>query len=806
MNFRGLKKTIIIACTAFASVSLLMGVGSATFYFANEINENINANPTGDAIRPNQTFGDEDDMVISNNNFYDVYFLGQGFDITTKLNNNGDGTYSFKPGTKLTYSNKAYHGKWPHSDFWPNEDSSATGYYYDDCYIGPRVYRNVSEITNGMLTDLGNPDVLGTDSNGNVRPNNALEDKVPWQIYFSGWSLNWDKDMYKANLAGDTNSRIILGSYPHDMELVRFNTILDIYKDKAINIDGRLSLFFYPVYGSSGKDYFSHKKGDSDALRDSITLSLYDSVNTIQQFTPDKTFTDQMHAKGMNDKNGNLYYRAYRYTNYLVNETNLYTGSNGQQISLDWDMYRTSWDNKRNTLNINLNESIGRFNIYLFVKERYATDDNSLFGSTSTPDENYADFSTAEKGKIDSIIAEEGIYPYKKSTLPSVKKRERVVNAWRYEYSDYRGFYIVIERVYEPRVIGGSSLALDYNNPVSYRLNFTRQGHEGDDLNSYELRNRTVNVSTDPNGADVDYIYYQYCDSNGVPVRDYYIPSYYFAIQVALDQKTIYTQQLFGNNTSADPDDVTVPDYADAPAGYKVPEFKFKDANGNVQIEKYSSMKYLISMQDMMDLKSKSNLTPLEQEWAMDLDRIKVRTYVGGQPNELHTLRNASQAEWDAIYNNVHLIRFKITGTYNVYTRIHYDTSNLPEYVDIWTYRLHNIFVNIYDPADFEGKTLEVGSTYLDESKFSYRCKDYYYLATPIKNNDTYIRPETLPPGSLIDEDGYVTFETILNHYDSLGKCLQDVISGRYITKENFVSDPFIVHKNYILQVVDNPY
>ena len=731
MNFRGLKKTIIIACTAFASVSLLMGVGSATFYFANEINENINANPTGDAIRPNQTFGDEDDMVISNNNFYDVYFLGQGFDITTKLNNNGDGTYSFKPNEKLIYSNNGYHGKWPHSDYWPNEDSSATGYYYDNCYIGPRVYRNVSEITNGMLTDLGNPDVLGTDSNGNKNDKYELVDKHGFGIIFSGWSLNWDKDMYAGG-----SGRSVKGSYPHDMELVRFNTILDIYKDRAINIDGRLSLFFYPIYGSSGKDYVSYDADQYNSLRDSISITGSDSVNSIKQFVSDQTITTAMGEAGfVVDDNRNDVYRAYRYTNLLINESNKFDESssspNSITLNTDIDRVNNSWSGigvdlkmyyddlyhfNNKGKDFRLNNEIGRFNIYLFCKEKYKST-SRLWADPPEDDNpdpiNYCVFTDQEIEKINDILSNRGIYSYKTYFFKPFRVDSRKDNfgGYHYLYSDYRCYYMVVERVYEPRVIGGSSLALDYNNPVSYRLNFTRQGHEGDDLNSYELRNRTVNVSTDPNGADVDYIYYQYCDSNGVPVRDYYIPSYYFAIQVALDQKTIYTQQLFGNNTSADPDDATVPDYAYAPADYKVPEFKFKDANGNVQIEKYSSMKYLISMQDMMDLKSKSNLTPLEQEWAMDLDRIKVRTYVGGQPNELHTLRNASQAEWDAIYNNVHLIRFKITGTYNVYTRIHYDASNLPEYVDIWTYRLHNIFVNIYDPADFEGKTLEVGST-----------------------------------------------------------------------------------------------
>ena len=282
------------------------------------------------------------------------------------------------------------------------------------------------------------------------------------------------------------------------------------------------------------------------------------------------------------------------------------------------------------------------------------------------------------------------------------------------------------------------------------------------------------------------------------------IPAYYFAIQVALDQKTIYDQKLYGQDNT-NPNDSEFTDSLDPnlPEKYDVPVYKYKDINGNEKTEFYSSKKYLVSLQDVMDGKYTSE--DGNTLYTEDLSRIKVRTYNNGAPSELKSLAEwgKGSAEWNAVYNNVKLIRFKVTGTYNIYTIINYGENNMPNSVDIWTYRLHNIFVNIYDPDDFGGQILEVGSNYLDTSRYSYRCEDYYYLETPILGTDNYVRQTGLTIPSEIGVSGnIVTFEQLLKYYNQKGKRLQDVVTGEYVAYQDYVENPFIVRKNYFLQVV----
>ena len=57
----------------------------------------------------------------------------------------------------------------------------------------------------------------------------------------------------------------------------------------------------------------------------------------------------------------------------------------------------------------------------------------------------------------------------------------------------------------------------------------------------------------------------------------------------------------------------------------------------------------------------------------------------------------------------------------------------------------------------------------------------------------------------LTPSNGTYDIQSILQYYDSKGKCLQDIITGRYITLANSVTNPFVVEKNYFLIVVDKP-
>ena len=823
MNIKSFfKKPIIASFLVVGALGMVVTTAYSTFYFANNFNISEQASPIGDAIRANQTFGEESDVVVNDVEYYDVVFLAQNFDITSKLT--PVGTNEYKSNDSLwvyipegQQEAQGYYGKWIYDETnWPDE-STQSNYIVNNCYIGPRIYRNVAEVTNGMLDDLSNPNVLPVNSNNEEDITCGLADRsssidTKYYLNFMGWGLSYDGNTYKRNYKtpSDANGyHYVAGSYSITTELARFNTLLSIYNDSAITIDGRKTIVFYPMY-STGKDNYSYDAGNKDNLKECVEI--FTNSGSLN-FSYDKEFSEtlQKNASFAGVKESydvwewvdwlpqlktyyyGIKYEAYRYTNLLINESNLNSVVGNYIIRNDINCYGSSWagnESSRNSFpNFPLNDQIGRYNIYFFVKESYDT------GSKHYADYyNNRNFTDEQITYIDNMLSNDGIYIYE-------SYKTDLSNTFAYE-GNIRGTYIVVERVYEPRVIGGSSLALDYNNPQSYKLNFTRQGTSGILLRSYELRNRTVNVPSNDNDPTLKYIDYTFYNDDGTPRRQYLIPAYYFAIQVALDQNTVYDQNLYGQDNT-NPNDSEFTDSLDPNLKYGAPVYKYKDINGIEKEEFYSSKKYLVSLQDVMNGKYTSE--DGNTLYTEDLRRIKVRTYNNGAPSELKSLAEwgKDSAEWNAVYNNVKLIRFKVTGTYNIYTIINYDTNKRPNSVDIWTYRLHNIFVNIYDPDDFGGQILEVGSNYLDTSKYSYRCEDYYYLETPILGTDNYVRQTGLTIPSEIGVSGnIVTFEQLLKYYDQKGKRLQDVVTGEYVAYQDYVENPFIVRKNYFLQVV----
>lgn len=255
---------------------------------------------------------------------------------------------------------------------------------------------------------------------------------------------------------------------------------------------------------------------------------------------------------------------------------------------------------------------------------------------------------------------------------------------------------------------------------------------------------------------------------------------------------------------------------------YEIPNYKYTDVDGSIRSEPYRSHDLLISLRDAVaDDLSK----PIENMIYKDVDRILVTKANPGSDDRYYTLREYKEAgfdDYDLIMKNLVLVRPIETGTYNFFVHIKYGTNeditvyDVPESLGLWAYRKHNIFVNIYDPSDFGGVTLSFNGNYIDEgmlNKYSFRCDSYYYLNTDLMyeedgNDKRFNRMGGLAdkPGLNKDEvTGLYTIRSILEYYESNGKCLQDLVSGRYITLENSATNPFMVSKNYVFQVVTKP-
>ena len=433
------KRLILTSCAFLMMITSCFMFGSAAWYFFNEISTNTSASDTADNLRPNQIFGDGQDTAILDTKFYDVYFLAQNvqdipdptneetyLDDTTFFTKIGEikdsdgnivNNYTFKDqdnkqlyydDSKTSYTHK--YGNDLRHGVWENR-ASVSPYYCK--------WTNVNTFSASMLSSMGNPHC-------------EMVDKGGWPLTFNSWIINpyniYVKDNYYGEYNRDgINCIQVYGSYTfRNFETAYFNSLLEIYDSHAIYIDGHRSLFFYPIY-STGKGYYAYTVdggAGSEYLRDSIAIVNKDTTaaqanSSMQEeefFTYAPTYTDLMlnygndlfQQKGMERKSTDkTRFRAYRFTEYIVNSADV-SNTRGF-IQNDIDLNNSSWPGSKDILTrtvdgvknpIVLNKAAGRYNFYLFVKERYLETSKTSWDESErelTNTEKDAEFSDEEK-------------------------------------------------------------------------------------------------------------------------------------------------------------------------------------------------------------------------------------------------------------------------------------------------------------------------------------------------------------------------------------------------------------------------
>lgn len=763
--------------------ALTLGGAFCSWYFPDEIDRRVESvGGIGDYLRPNQSFGDGEDTVLLDVKYYNVYFLAQNVQkIENFLEKDGtvDGVqnYRFKAiENGLYYENDVENGSVKFGSWGKTSDSP----YYQK-------FKHVESITTAMMDEMGEPSCSLIDGNSNI-------DGQYYLLQFSCWSID-PYDIYVRSASHSANESYIqvYGTYPYaDFEIAYFNILLEYYDAESILIDGEKTLFFYPIY-TVGKDYYSIRTGqDSENLRDSIAI---DRAEGSLFFTFDEKYTKLMKEKGLSDTDASgeqTRYRAYRYQDYQVDATDLNDGYG--TIRNHIDEVNGSWHSEKKALTTaegtySLHGETGRYNLYLFVKERYQMQSSSVDPESLTPD-----FTDDERMRLQEILDEQSLH-IDAVVRPDV--HSIVKTYYYYAYCDTRGYYLAIEKIYEPRLIGGITGDFSYQNPVSQSLHFTKNGLEGEAINAYDLRNLTVSVQE----GEFGYIDY----SLGESARKMRIPDYYFAVQLSGNSADPYVQRICPESEET---------------SYETPTYRYLDKDGNLQTENYRSEELLISLQDAVndDRAKRKSAKTLRYK---DIERIQVTK---SDPSEGYfTLEEyiergeSGEAGFDdylRLIESLLLVRPIDSGTYNLYAYVDYRTNENggeePYGVDLWAYRIHNIFVNIYDPEDFNGESLDFDGTYLSAdaiNRYSFRCESFYYLETDLLYEDDGSVKRYVRGSGLADLDGFQQYDLLglLTYYDRQGKCFQDIVSGRYITLENIASNPFVVRKNYILQVVDQP-
>ena len=834
-SVKGIFKLFCVICVAMIAIT---SIGSAAWYFLASIEETQEAGQVGDPIRPNQTFGEKEDTVLKELEYYDVYFLAQNivnieeeFLVQDKITAEIDGkkNYQFKDLSKGLY----YHhniANVPEGDlrFGSWEGRAESPYYHK--------LENVETVTNAALDDIGKPVCHLVDANSDL--NGAY-----YVLQFASWSIDPYPELYVRANNHQMNDQYIqvYGTYPyHDFEIAYFNTLLNIYDSKAIYINGKKSIFFYPLY-TVGKGYYVSKTGqDSRNLRDSITLQV--DKDTEGFFTFDDKYTHLLEVNGFTitpesaTADEQTRYQAYRYVNFIVNNDEKNLEDRGYIVN-HIDEVNGSWLSDKKTLaktvngttsNILVNGEAGRFNIYLFVKERYLKKSYSSWRpSPIDPTAMNAEFDMTELGKIADILNGQAVVvnSFVSTDLQSITKSS---SSWGTvtETCDTRDYFVVVEKRYEPRLIGGRTNAFDYNSAKSKNRYFTQHGMnvEKDEINAYDLRGAMFYCDDD------SFHYIDFASSVSFSTRKMKIPNYYFAVQLYRAKVVPYDQKLF-DDTKTD---------AELGLNFERPQHNYKVEQENGEEitlqEPYQSASLLIKLNDAVNQEleeyQKGNRDKLVYKDVYRVQITKADPVADPTFYELgdYIIRGKNGEEgftdWEVLLNSFNLVRPKESGSYDIFAHLSfqpnpnddYDFSVLPLSVDIWAYRRHNIFVNIIDPVDFTESELaeikEFNGNYIQGAtidKYSFRCKTYYYLETNFLyeedgSSKQYVRKNGKASLSgLTPSNGTYDIQSILQYYDSKGKCLQDIITGRYITLANSVTNPFVVEKNYFLIVVDKP-
>ena len=406
----------------------------------NAIQPSFNADP----IRENTILNDGHDVYDAGTQYYDVYFMAQNVSTSVFLTEsgtmNGKTNYVFKTDRTPSYYNDTVDSNgiqvaMAYGTF--KEEGSTKGnlgallskdYLNQDFNRYFKRFRNVAELTTTQIDQLGTPECFLFDRLSNENPNDNPWKNL-WPLSFLCWTPTVVSDLYNNNgrepdwedypdpflmpssapssedetensnyntyynffpsdYEGLTNFAQVTGWFPpdNDTSFTTFytNTVLSNYDDSAIYVNGRKSIFVYPVYTIS-KNYVN-----LDLAVDSIQLAHYLETPTTNT----------------SDHNGLVYDVAYdgALTNTIRDSTGIENISvaDGRRISVyvvndvvfdeeflannaannnyklyirnDIDKYNGGWkgDEHNVVTNCNLYDvGSGRFNIYIVVNETY---------------------------------------------------------------------------------------------------------------------------------------------------------------------------------------------------------------------------------------------------------------------------------------------------------------------------------------------------------------------------------------------------------------------------------------------------
>lgn len=822
-------------------------------------NNNIQPSFNADPIRENTILNDGHDVYDAGTQYYDVYFMAQNVSTSVFLTEsgtmNGETNYVFKTDWTPSYYNDTVDSNgiqvaMAYGTF--KEEGSTKGnlgallskdYLNQDFNRYFKRFRNVAELTTTQIDQLGTPECFLFDRLSNDDKWESL-----WPLSFLCWTptvvtdlynnsekkeywtseydpLTFDDDstirptdnignvqtnydnyyQYFDGYEGLTNFAQVTGWFPPDnsSSFTTFytNTVLSNYDSNAIYVNGRKSIFVYPVY-TVGKNYVNTSYG---ARVDSIVLTEMDisgnNLRTMYQASYDGALTNRI--------------RDSEYVKYNTTLSNTTQGSTDPRISIYtfnnivFDAsYLSSTTNKLRIRNdINRNDSMwlgenhdigdknlysvgsGRFNIYLVVKERYYQRRRWVNSDENSDDRNEA-LSNASftDDEIDNIILAfqtngYGLYNYYDDNVGYIFQYE-------YPYGKYncRDYLIYFERVYDSRLVAGPTAMVDYESQASIDATFTRRGNgtsllKSDSKDRYRLRNVRLNSET---LIHYDLPNYTYTDSNGNE-HTYRLtfPGNYFGVMVLPEYNFKYAYTIPNDTGGSENETIKENRYTNLSLGITdaiLPEMKI----GGVLNYEFKGSTYF-SKADTADL-SENGVIYIEEmvDGTLQSTRYTLASF------------NANGKTFDP--DSFVLIKAKESGNYTIEAWMQYEQNSsgrtVLSNIIFWGYRLTSLFVNIVTPEmtaldDFLGYKGYDEESGLQDNNFI--NTDIYKYSKHNYSDGAYAS------GSDVYSNGTktITLSDILKSHT-----LRDYVTGKIYTSSTI--NQLYMDRNYVLILEKN--
>lgn len=814
------KAKYILVGTLALSVTVA-GAGYSFFAFSEDDSASESVDPSADNIRENFIFGDPAaDSNVFDTKYYTVNFYAQycGRDSV------GDGPerhYNVTGGNSANgYSH--YFGYFRDLDVDLINElggtvttlTDASGTYYN-CIT----FRNISMITQEMVQAVGVP--VCADEKETGASDEGLVDSHDYLIHFLSWLLidegnestsalpnfyaGFNSDTSWTRVSDVVYKCMVTGTYPFSgYEIPNFNLALETYDSYADN--GVIN--FYP-YLSTGKEYRDgYEAKNAVAFSTEADPASYNLPSTDFVYDPSYSDSDEgieayrlpgltinAPSSGNPDDSPN-FNEAISVLRIDINRSSvgskwlgawmgIPSNGNSTYISNGGGSNQPYHGTAYNLANLSL--PVGRYNIYLFLVQSTFQEGYRIWESRGP--ENVVCNARVGAQNVNEILSTANIRQYKAVDLgfSFVYDNRATGGIPALEIvADVCDFYLVVEKTFDVKLLGGETGTLIYNE-APYSPSFNQiVSSSGDILNEFEVRDVTMDASR---------TFTYNLSGFGTIV----LPQTFFSIGIDQNRPRF----------TLSPVELT---YSDAAIGPGSEPTNAADEGVPVVIAKYSTFdgssvvteertEYYLSKSYGPDGQLNADWSLLTlSEWCASNAGSMEASYIPEGGNEAMSLADAysQNAELRSMIDQMPVFKVPSTGEYNFYLRFHYSPESgvvTSLQIDLYFYRIHNIFVKIASDSSWEN-----GSGYVNtgsEDFTFYTSSQSYFLLDTLGLDDAFITNE-----------GSMTLGAIMNQRQgtlssderaTTAWILYDVVSGQYALPTALENGEFVIKKNHVL-------